>query len=357
MDGNNPKVSVVVITYNREEVWLAAIKSSERFSLAHHLLLQSYPSIEIIIVNDGSSDKTSLILAELSEKYPDAGLKVINKPNGGPSSARNAGLDAATGDYVLFVDDDDDIPTDYIEKYMMPEYTGCDLVIGSYSTQLDDNTPVPVRFPMMRLTNRESAIEYIFGPMQGYPYSFFAYGKRFKTELIRRHCVRFDETIQLGEDRAFVLDYMRYVNDIMIVDNHRYIVKSISTASYRLSDGHKPLDYLCRNIKASYSYLIDYHKKTGIDSIKVYADNYLADKIYDYVLKPYSSVSTAMDRRLIASSFMPLLKAISTSNIRHLESRLVVRSLVAIGVRGTLATVRLRLNAADILRNIIGRRS
>lgn len=340
------KVTIILPTYNR---------ASEVPNIIHAIQHQSYGNLELVVVNDGSGDNTRTVLADISAS--DDRIVVVNKENGGLSSARNAGIDVATGDYILFVDDDDNIPRDYVEKFMVPEYDGVDLVIDSYSNQLDNSKPEPVHFPNMRLDNRKTALEYIFGIMQEYPYCFFAHGKRFKSDIIQKHSLKFSEIIQFVEDRPFVLDYLWYCRRIAVIDNHSYIVKSVSSTSYRLSKGRKPLDYLCRNIKASYSYLIDYHKKTGIDSVKVYADNYLADKIYDYVLKPYSSASTAMDRRLIASSFMPLLKAVSTSNIRHLESRLVAWSLLAIGVRGTLATVRLRLNAGDILRNIIRRRS
>lgn len=99
---NPGSVSVIVPTYNRASLVTQAVDS---------LLAQTRVPDEIIVVNDGSKDDTEKVL----QKYQRP-VKVINQPNGGLASARNAGLKAATGDFVAFLDDDDTLTPDSIEK-------------------------------------------------------------------------------------------------------------------------------------------------------------------------------------------------------------------------------------------------
>ena len=98
------KVSIIVPVYNVEKYIEECVQS---------LLGQSYQNLEIILVDDASPDNCGAICDAYAEK--DSRVKVIHKPNGGAASARNAGLDAATGDYICFVDSDDVIRADYVQ--------------------------------------------------------------------------------------------------------------------------------------------------------------------------------------------------------------------------------------------------
>ncbi len=99
------KLSVIVPVYKTEEYLRKCVDS---------ILASSYTNLEVILVDDGSPDGSGAICDEYAEK--DARVKVIHKENGGLSSARNAGLDIATGDYITFVDSDDYIANDIYEK-------------------------------------------------------------------------------------------------------------------------------------------------------------------------------------------------------------------------------------------------
>lgn len=99
-----PLISIIIPIYNVEEYIKECVLSACR---------QTFINLEIILVNDGSTDKSSNICNELALK--DYRIKIINKENGGLSSARNAGIETATGDYVFFLDGDDFIKEDTIE--------------------------------------------------------------------------------------------------------------------------------------------------------------------------------------------------------------------------------------------------
>ena len=97
------KISVIIAVYNIEECVSRCVES---------VLSQTYINLEIILVDDGSSDRSG----EICDSFLDSRIKVIHKENNGLSSARNAGLDIATGDYIMFLDGDDYIHEDMCEK-------------------------------------------------------------------------------------------------------------------------------------------------------------------------------------------------------------------------------------------------
>jgi glycosyltransferase involved in cell wall biosynthesis len=106
-----PKVSVIIPTYNRSALLKEAIAS---------VLAQTMPDLEIIVVDDGSTDDTRAVV----EVLPDNRIRYFYKPNGGVSSARNYGISKTNGDYIAFLDSDDLWPKDYLQimiKYLQAE--------------------------------------------------------------------------------------------------------------------------------------------------------------------------------------------------------------------------------------------
>ena len=97
------KISVIIPVYNCEKFIEKCLQS---------LVNQTLTDIEIILVNDGSTDNSQKII----EKFSDTRIKLINKKNGGQSSARNVGLDVANGEYIGFIDSDDWVDSDFFEK-------------------------------------------------------------------------------------------------------------------------------------------------------------------------------------------------------------------------------------------------
>jgi glycosyltransferase involved in cell wall biosynthesis len=104
-----PKVSVIIITYNRSQLLPVAIDS---------VLAQTYPSIEVIVVDDGSTDDTPEVMLHYAER-----VRYIRQENRGVPAARNTGIRAATGDFINFLDSDDFfLPTKIVQSP-----TGCRL--------------------------------------------------------------------------------------------------------------------------------------------------------------------------------------------------------------------------------------
>ena len=116
------KVSIVVPIYNVEKYLKQCIES---------IINQTLQDIEIILVDDGSPDNCPQICDEYAKK--DSRIKVVHKKNGGLSSARNAGIEVATGDFIGFVDSDDYIELDMYEKmYNIAKENHVDFVVSDY---------------------------------------------------------------------------------------------------------------------------------------------------------------------------------------------------------------------------------
>lgn len=117
------KISVIIPAYNVEKYMRRCLDS---------LVNQTYENLEIIIVNDGSTDGTGKILHEYAERFPEK-VSVYDRENGGQAEARNFGLAKATGEYIGFVDSDDFVSAVMYERlYEEAERTGCDLVTCGY---------------------------------------------------------------------------------------------------------------------------------------------------------------------------------------------------------------------------------
>lgn len=116
-------VSVIVPVYNVEQYITECIES---------LICQTYPNLEIILVDDASPDNCPQICDEYASK--DDRIRVIHKPNGGLSDARNAGIEIATGEYLMFVDSDDYIMENMVEQLItMVEDSGADVASCGYT--------------------------------------------------------------------------------------------------------------------------------------------------------------------------------------------------------------------------------
>ena len=123
MKNNLPKTSVIIPVYNAENTLHYCIDS---------ILKQTYKNFEIILINDGSRDKSLNIMKEYKKRYPDK-IQIYDQPNQGVAETRNRGIKYSRGKYLFFVDNDDYIDNNYIETFIESiEKTSADVVIGGY---------------------------------------------------------------------------------------------------------------------------------------------------------------------------------------------------------------------------------
>ena len=185
------KITIIMPVYNVEKYLKEAIEASTN---------QTYKNLEIILIDDGSTDSSGKICDEYAKK--DSRIKVIHQENKGASVARNAGLDNATGKYIMFSDSDDTFELDACEKlYNYIEKTNADYVVGNYANMDEDGTKweKPV-FDTVKYTERRLSVE-------DYNASFYvmnssACNKIFRKSFLDKIEVRFIEKLP-AEDAIF----------------------------------------------------------------------------------------------------------------------------------------------------------
>ncbi len=182
----NKKISVIVPAYNAQETIERCVLSIKN---------QSYSNIEIIVVNDGSSDETEKIVQRIADR--DSKVRLITIPNGGVSHARNVGIDNATGDFITFVDSDDYI--DYeMYAYLMdlvPKYDA-DIAQCSYKNINPDGSIVLVgNNEKIIEQSRDEAVKCL---ISGRLFSGGLWNKVYRATLFEN--IRLDEHIKYNED-------------------------------------------------------------------------------------------------------------------------------------------------------------
>lgn len=190
------------------------------------LLNQTYKNLEIILVDDGSKDRCSEICDLYASK--DSRIKVIHKENGGLVSARKAGVLAATGRYIGFVDGDDWVgPGFYQSLYNAIIQNNCDVAIAGYSRDLFSQTKIIYNTIPSGYYEGE-ALKDVFSKMISYG-EFYRHGistyhwnKLFKRELIISHQLEIADDVSIGEDAVVVYTALLDCKRICITDNCAY---------------------------------------------------------------------------------------------------------------------------------------
>ncbi|MBO4276271.1 glycosyltransferase [Candidatus Saccharibacteria bacterium] len=192
------KVSVIVPIYNTEKYLPKCLDS---------ILNQTHENLEIILVDDGSTDDSGH-LADIYAKK-DKRIKVIHQKNQGQSTARNTGLEKATGDYISFVDSDDQIKPTFIESLLSTYADKTSLsVCGVHYKRLKQHTDSNVYInPLRNPKNQESKKAYILYLLAVDGRMYSSVNKLFRASIAKK--CQFDKTLNFAEDTKYVLDYLK----------------------------------------------------------------------------------------------------------------------------------------------------
>lgn len=189
------KVSIIVPVYNSEKYISKCLDS---------IINQTYKNIEIIVINDGSKDNSIDILKEYERKY--SNIILIDKKNEGVSKTRNLGIKKSTGDYIMFIDNDDFIDKDYVETYMKNEEY--DIVIGSYK-RVNNEDKILFKY---NLDENSLWTKYVV---------LAPWAKLYKKEFITKNKIEFVD-FKIGEDVYFNLLCYSKTNNIKIINDFKY---------------------------------------------------------------------------------------------------------------------------------------
>lgn len=195
MNTTLPPVSAVIPCYKAQDTLRRAVTS----------LLDGAPdNLQVLLVEDGSPDKTGALCDELAAGDPR--IRVIHRPNGGASAARNTGLDAAAGDWVLFLDADDELLPGLWQALPEALKSRPSLILFGMTRA---SGPAPCPLAPGRYYSPAALGEALDPLLFESGYLAAPYPKLFLMEPIRRTGLRFDETLQINEDVLFNLEFLQ----------------------------------------------------------------------------------------------------------------------------------------------------
>ncbi len=206
-----PEISIIMPVFNSAEFVRTTLASA---------LAQSFGNLEVVCVDDGSTDDSRAILAQVAAE--DARVRIAGfESNRGASSARNEGIEQARGDYVFFLDSDDFLPTMALEHLLAAtKATGCEIAIGKL--HWTKNPEVAARFespiapgPVMVTSLQESTyLQYVSGSHCCNLY---------RKDLLDRHRIRYDTDLTYGEDQLFQASAIAAAGRVAMLDEVVYV--------------------------------------------------------------------------------------------------------------------------------------
>lgn len=193
-------ISIVVAVYNAEQTLKKCIDS---------LLAQTYKNTEIILVNDCSTDGSLSVCKEYESTYENV-IVVDNEKNSGVSFTRNQGIEASKGNYICFVDSDDYVETDYLEVL--------------YNCYKKYNTVPICGFVFYDEVEKKPPVNYVWSNGDGLVslgeafklydevYLGALWNKLFDNDKVKENNIKFDESLSMGEDLKFSVEYLQKTN-------------------------------------------------------------------------------------------------------------------------------------------------
>lgn len=214
MTNCNPKITIIVPIYNSERYLKKCIQS---------ILAQSYDDFELILIDDGSTDSSGQICDEFSKQ--NTRIKVYHESNKGVSTARNRGLELASGDWITFIDSDDWIEPDYLLG-LISNNEGYDFIISYYNVlgwkgwindPWEDNC-----------YTGEHIKDSFDNNMRRFD---FICGKMYRNSIIKEYGIRFNPKISYAEDSIFTLNYVLNISSIRVLSSALYCYNCSSEES------------------------------------------------------------------------------------------------------------------------------
>lgn len=301
-------VSIIVPVYNSEKTLHRCVDS---------ILGQTYQHFELLLINDGSKDRSGEICDEYARK--DSRVRVFHKENGGVSSARNLGLDYALGDWVAFVDSDDWVDSLYLSSFEIDEKIDLSCthmrVVGWNeweSIPLLDQTWV----------NGPDFLSYIIR-RSNYPFC-----KLFKRIIIDDNRLRFNENIHYGEDTLFVYSFIYFVGVAKTVssDGYNYDCSNMSSLSKK-HHSWEEYSYTIDMISKAISRLENKYAWNGYDERNIIVNNLLTTHLR-YIMRHCDLLTINKELRGIVSNDNVLIQIKDNKSWKKSISRRVFDSMI-----------------------------
>lgn len=283
MKGNKPQISIIIPCYNAEDTIDRCLKS---------IIAQTYSNFEVIIIDDGSTDRS----IEVLNKYvsEDSRIHLIKQENHGPSSARNLGIKHSTGDYIVFVDIDDYIDPTHLNDYFQYGVNADSLNVQGFtairedgSTQIYKTEYSPHEYPIDEGLSIGRMLHF------GFPWC-----KLYRSDIIKQNNIAFIESLRFKEDLIFLLHYLKHCKSIRLIPSASYkAVESSNSLSHKKQSPDSLL--------TTYEIIIK-----ALPEQSQYTTDFLRLNTQEVLTAIYTFNATASERR----KFLQRLKSIISNN-------------------------------------------
>lgn len=289
-----PKLSVVMPVYNVEDYLDEALNSAEN---------QTYKDMEIICVNDGSTDNSLAILEKHAKK--DSRIKVINQENQGVSEARNVGMKAATGKYIYFFDSDDVLAPYIMEKSvnLLEKYNADVIKFRRVYFEADSKADLSA------YSYDDSAFRLYECKPDSNCVKFFCEGgwavwtSVYKKSLIAENSIEFNKNIGFGEDLLFNFVLSTHINKIIIDDNVGYFYRSNRAGSITNSDYKTRIKRLEGNLAVAHGLVLNRDKFKFRGS-----GQYLFEIMFGLVYNNWRGIDSPESKHLFAKKILTVME-------------------------------------------------
>lgn len=246
------KVSIVIPVYNAEKYIKRCVES---------IIYQKYDNLEVIVINDGSTDNTLSILEDLQLMY--STLRIFSIENAGVSNARNYGIDNATGEFLCFIDADDYVSDDYVEKMLEAWEPG--IAVLCNFNWVRNNANSVNRIERVNFEKRD-IIKLFLNTLLSQPWN-----KLYETRLIKESGLHFRKEISIAEDFFFNLEYYKKFEQFIVVSpEYNYVINTsgLNVSQRKQKDfvdifSRQCFDLMCvgfeNNADQRDFYLLDHH--------------------------------------------------------------------------------------------------
>ncbi len=318
-----PKISIIVPVYNVQKYIRECLES---------LVNQTFNDIEIIIIDDGSPDESYKIYSEYASR--DKRIKVIKKKNAGVSEARNTGISAAVGDYLMFVDSDDWMELDGCEILINEmNRDSCDLVVSDAYTVTNGVKRINRVFAEDFVKRDHEFIRkyqcaclgYAYNPMPATKYNVSGLGspwnKLFSRRIIEENNLRFDSYVKgIYDDNLFTLHYLSCASSVSYVAkpayNYRIVTQSL-TQSYK----QNTVDISRRIFERIQLFISEQNDSDFfLKPYYMYVIRRLSAELGVYYFssnnpKPYKEVKSELKKALVSEPYKSALKEVEASKL------------------------------------------
>lgn len=294
-------ISIIVPVYNAEQYLCKCIDS---------ILSQTYSNWELLLIDDGSKDSSGEICKSYSLK--DKRIKTFSQKNSGPGAARNKGLDKANGEFIVFVDSDDWVDSNFLADYV--KNSKFDIVYQGHYKETKEGVIAVNKLSFE--VNKDYITEAI---IKLWKTDYFGYTcmKMFRRDIIEHHHIRFAEGIYFREDTLFTAQYFQYVESVKAMPVANYHYRYIETSLQHTRFDAKEMMYVDEKIYACFSC---YFKN---EDFRLFTEHWFLQNLHNGIKKMHNSVNI---KKLSEREHLDLIEKCLTHRKRYLPPHFLYSS-------------------------------